>query len=830
MAKGKRPGSATAERSRHVPAVHSPEGRRTDLLVTLILFLIPFLFYWRYLTGSTMLAGTDWLGAGSCAMREFMSQYIRSHGIIAFWIPGILCGQPTGAGFFADLFYPTMFARLVLPVHVVWAWTFVLHLFLAGLGTFLFLKELKVSVLPAALGGVAYMLAGSLISLTFAGHDGRLIGTALMPLVLFCLHRGMLRRRLVWFLLAGSVMALQLLSGHIQKVYYTGLIAVAYFLFLLISALRTERSAGLAVRLCSYFVVGLGLAVTLSAVQYLPIYGNMPFAARGADRGYEYAASWSMPVVETFDLLTPKFSGGLESYWGKNVFKLHTEYLGILPLLFAFVAVFRRWKDRSVRFFTFSFAGALLMAWGGNTPFYHIPYYVFPGISKFRGPAMIFFVAAFSIVVLAGIGIDYLLRELKPDEARKATRTLFLAGGTPLALLVLFAALRDPMLGLLKSGTLPEPQKIQALVANYPNLLNGVLFAAVVAAVGTLLAWLLLARRIKLVAFTALTAAVMVLDIGLSLNLWNESRGYIRGVPPPQQYFAPDEAAAFLKADTSLFRVLPLNYERSDEGVLLYNGIQSAGGQLPNPLQSYQDLIGAGQSVMFAAGNLMNPACMNVANVKYVISYALPDDVSRYSDRDQQAIAQLRAYFAQPQFEPSFRGQKYAVYRNRDCLPRAFVVPEYEILKTKDEVLSRVMQPGFDPSATALLYASPGFSPGPDSFSGAAEILKYDCNSVAVKTRTSTPALLVLSENWQPDWHATLDGKPVSVLKAFHTFRAVPVPAGEHEVVFRYSSPYYRVGAMLTLGSLAFLVAMLGVTVAQDRRRRPRPARSPKDE
>ena len=40
------------------------------------------------------------------------------------------------AGFFADMFYPTLLLRLFLPVHVVWTWTFVLHHFLAGLGRF----------------------------------------------------------------------------------------------------------------------------------------------------------------------------------------------------------------------------------------------------------------------------------------------------------------------------------------------------------------------------------------------------------------------------------------------------------------------------------------------------------------------------------------------------------------------------------------------------------------------------------------------------------------------------------------------------------------------
>ena len=104
----------------------------------LVLFLLPFVFYWKYLFGSPMLYGTDWLGAGSLVMRDFMAKFVRSHGTIAYWMPAMLCGQPTGAAFFADMFYPTSLFRLFIPVQVVWTWTFALHIFLAGLGTYLF--------------------------------------------------------------------------------------------------------------------------------------------------------------------------------------------------------------------------------------------------------------------------------------------------------------------------------------------------------------------------------------------------------------------------------------------------------------------------------------------------------------------------------------------------------------------------------------------------------------------------------------------------------------------------------------------------------------------
>ncbi|MEO0081542.1 MAG: YfhO family protein [candidate division WOR-3 bacterium] len=781
--------------------------------VIVVLFVLPFVFYYKHAFSDHMLFGTDWLGAGSFHWRNFMAQYIRTHGNIALWWPAILSGQPTVAGFFADLFYPTTIFRLFLPVHVVWTWTFILHIFIAGLGTYLFLKELKLGVIPSALAGVAYMFSGSLMTLAFAGHDGRLIGSALMPLALFFLQRGIDRRRLLQFLLCGLVVALQLFSGHLQKVYYTGLILLAYFLFQWIRSIRHERSTGVALRLALYFGIGMGFGLALAAIQYLPVFGNLPFAARGHERGYEYATSWSMPIIETLDLLTPRFSGGLEHYWGANPFKLHSEYLGILPLLFAVIAVFRCWKNRVVKFFTFSFAFSLLMAWGGGTPFYYVPYYLLPGISKVRGPAMIFFLAGFSVCALAAIGVHHLLQTIR-TEKQKFPRSLMVGAAVPIILLLVFAVAREPVTALLR----PAPQKLAAFEANYSAVVTGFLLASVIASIGILLCWLLLRRRVRPELFAILSAAVMTFDISVALNLWDGSKGYIRSAPPPTKYYAADSVVAFLSSDTSRFRVLPMHYERSEDGILAYHGIQSVAGQLPNPLQTYQDFIGAGSSVMFQTGNLVYHNFTDLLNVKYIISYTLPEDASRYDPGARRTIEQLRAYFSDPRFEPVFVTGRYTVYRNKNVLPRTFIAPGYEVMPDKDAVFARLMQDGFDPSRTCLLYDTPGFLASTDTFAmGMADIIEYDANAIAVRAVTAVPGLLVLSENFHPDWKAYLDGRRVPVLRAYHTLRAVALPPGEHEVIFKIESRDYRYGSLISLAALAFFVGAVVVTVATRR-------------
>ncbi|MBN2537104.1 hypothetical protein JXB37_02370, partial [candidate division WOR-3 bacterium] len=87
------------------PDAISQRGQHRLALV--VIFILPLVFYVKYLFGSQMLFGTDWLGAGGYQLRQFMAEYIRANGNVALWLPAILSGQPTVAAFFGDLFYPT---------------------------------------------------------------------------------------------------------------------------------------------------------------------------------------------------------------------------------------------------------------------------------------------------------------------------------------------------------------------------------------------------------------------------------------------------------------------------------------------------------------------------------------------------------------------------------------------------------------------------------------------------------------------------------------------------------------------------------------------------
>ena len=68
--------------------------------------------------------------------------------------------------------------------------------------------------------------------------------------------------------------------------------------------------------------------------------------------------------------------------------------------------------------------------------------------------------------------------------------------------------------------------------------------------------------------------------------------------------------------------------------------------------------------------------------------------------------------------------------------------------------------------------------------------------------RSDSTVYLLVSENWYPDWHAEVDGKPVQTLRGDYTLLSVALPPGAHEVRFTFSSRDYVRGKLVTVCSL----------------------------
>src|SRR6187402_379129 len=90
-----------------------------------------------------------------------------------------------------------------------------------------------------------------------------------------------------------------------------------------------------------------------------------------------------------------------------------------------------------------------------------------------------------------------------------------------------------------------------------------------------------------------------------------------------------------------------------------------------------------------------------------------------------------------------------------------------------------------------------------------------------VRLGTGAPAAgyVLVSENWDAEWRATVDGRDARVLRGDGTLITVPVPAGARDIALRYEGRAYARGRLVTVASLIIIAFGLAGPSAWRRRR-----------
>src|SRR6266478_2995321 len=96
--------------------------------------------------------------------------------------------------------------------------------------------------------------------------------------------------------------------------------------------------------------------------------------------------------------------------------------------------------------------------------------------------------------------------------------------------------------------------------------------------------------------------------------------------------------------------------------------------------------------------------------------------------------------------------------------------------------------PGFNARKTAVLAETPEGLPEPlrPGITENAEVQIYEPNRLTLRVRSSSQALLLLSETYSPGWRARVNGTETPIHKADVTIRAILVPAGDSQVSLTY--------------------------------------------
>jgi hypothetical protein len=418
-------------------------------------------------------------------------------------------------------------------------------------------------------------------------------------------------------------------------------------------------------------------------------------------------------------------------------------------------------------------------------------------VKKTRAPGMAFFVVAMVLAMFAGFGASRLER----GEGLKHARAWLIAAGV-VALMAIggaFGAMAE---------SLAHDQRADAAAALGGELrIAGLIGAIALGALGLLV---VLRQRGK-----APAAALMVgLPLIVAGDLWRDGRHFWTFQPPAEQgLYREDPLVQRVRRDTLPFRVLDLTGFMRPPGAYPINVLQ--GHDIPQVLgyfgfehRYYDDLLG-GQNEW---RNLLSSARLwSLLSVRYVIT-ADTTNLPGY----RLIMGPVVTAADQPAF--LYEAEVHPPYAR--VVPAAMKVDDAQIPPT----LSDPRLPGFDrvvflPANAPITVPQMAKLPEPSPSRAAVTAWRPGSMTIDLDPAPLAASYLLVSENWYLDWHARVDGKRAEILRGNNTFITVPVSAGARRVELQFRSATYTRGKVISVSSLALIVASFVVPFARRRRK-----------
>jgi len=804
-AKASAPVESSASAEATVPAASLRAPAHANLWAALTYAVLTMSVGYPALAGKFLVGPNSDQYVAGYAFREFAASTLKSTGHFPLWDPYLFGGLPFVAAMHGDIFYPTFLLRMIMPTDVAMTWGFIIHVWLAGFFTYLFLRASRFGFFGALFGGVAYMMGGQVASLVSPGHDGKLFVSALFPLVLFllvrCIRDG---KRWSWGLLA-LVIGLAVLSPHPQLLQYLLLASAAYGMFLLVSGQRrgeiTSRDAFIKLGL-ALGAVTIGLVI--GAIQFLPVSEYVPWSPRaGGLADYTRATSYALLPSELFNSYLPQFTGILDNYWGETGIHYHSDYIGVVVLIVtgcAFASLRSNMRRSELWFWTGNLVIATLWALGGHTPFYRIPYALIPGTKFFRAPNSVFFVGSMAIAFLTAVGLE---RVLDKQIGKKYLYGWLIFGAL---IAVLGAAGGLTSIALSIAGT----ERTDNVVANSLDVMTGSWrsFTFVILTV----ALILTAQRQKRLSPNIVGWAITLL---CAIDLWTILRLYWIFSAPAAKLYASDPTIEYMKHESQPARVIgiQLGYPVRDPNLngdgLMVHRIRNVLGYHGNELGRFDQLLHKDQGF----SQLGNPNAWHLLNARFLL-VDVPD-VSRLVPEAKKVAGPVKDVV----------GVDVNLYRLPGDNPYAWVVPV--ILKAPDSaVLGTVLDPRFDVRSAGLfdsaaaVTAAANVTTAPAPLSIHASVSHYEAGRASIQLDAPAPAgsALIVSENYFPGWNATVDGKSAMTARVDYTLIGIPLAQGARKIELSFVDHAYEKGKIITIFALTLALLMIGAGVYLERR------------
>ncbi|PKQ28951.1 MAG: hypothetical protein CVT63_00085 [Candidatus Anoxymicrobium japonicum] len=766
---------------------------------------------WLVLLGLLALATLAWsrvlfmrqwsFGIETDFIRQFYPARVYATGSLAsgvfpLWNPHVLSGHPFFASYQTAMLYPLNLlmvgsyaaAGATFPLKALCVFV-VFHFFLAGAFTYILSRDLVLGRAGSTVAAVTFMFSGYLAA--HAGHINQVSAAAWMPLIFFLFNRALERRRFSWAVGAGVALAAAILAGHVQPVFYLCALLAGLTLFRAWQHYRCEtEGTGIAFGIASLAItvaVGAGLA----AAQLFPMYELIGLSTRSR-MPFDIARTSSLPRWQTLNLVFPKFFGANVANYTGGWFIWETYgYCGIVGGALGIVALLRR-QRAFVLFLMAALVGSLILALGPAGYIYTLLFKAGFFVNRFRNPARILVVFAFTSALLAGLGADHIVRTFAEEGRARYAAATRLVGFLAALLLILTGALSVFL--LLRGG-----KPVQ----------NGIAFKSMIMPVALLLLFLgllTLARRVKL---NARTLAIGILLL-VAVDLIAQNVPWVMVKVKPGDFYGDAAASRYVASQHGAFRVetdAHTMYKSLDNGPLY--GLDKATGDDSLVLADYNNYreiilpqVSPGVQIGLFYDGALNSPMLDPLNDAYFLT--------------RQPINPV--LLRQGKLKLDRRMGGVYVYRNTTILPRAWMSDARAYSDNQRIYDELVRTRGKDIRSTALVVmpdvaASRGQGAPVPAVKRPVVLRERSAHRLLLECDPISRGLLVLSEMYYPGWQAYIDGRKAETFKTDLMLRGVMLPGGQKEVEFRFEPRSLRMGIAVSLTFAALLLLYFGILV-----------------
>ena len=730
------------------------------------------------------------------------------------WNPYSFTGTPLLANYQSAALYPFNFL-LLLPKYFGWGLFIFLQTLFAALGMYLLLSLWLPFKLARLTGSLIFALGG--LMTTWVEFGTAVWGIAYLPISLFLIERYADTRKARYPFLLALILTLTILSGNPQVTVYS---------FAIVSFFTIIRlwNGGILKSLINIFPILLAVAssVALSAPQLLPSLELVQKSIRTTENFTGQSNFGLLPIKDLLKFFVADFFGNpvTRNYWGFLNYFETSGFVGSLTLpIIIFSAIFLR-KTRIIYFFFILLIISIVLCFD-NPLSYFIYSFKIPFLTQSYA-SRILFVTTFAISVLSAFALNQI--KLRPDKQDNFLRCVIWSWAIFVGILIGSIITHQIVQNIIKSVSSKTHLKFYldfylkdqdyALSNFITSMRNSFLPILLISG---FLVFFIVIRNLpsKIIQKHRTTLICFGLFILITFDL---GRYFLKFNPfiSEEFIFPQTPALEFLQKQPGYFRVGREHAEVLPPNTWAAYKLQSIEGYDVLHFQEFSkylnhingsDLLSSGTS---RYGELTNysSSYIDAANVKYFIGIGrdrtghIPGDFVNYK-------------FNEAGYKQVFKDGSAIIFENPNALPRAYFAASF-FVASQSQIENTINKDAtFDPRTKIAISSDLNIKTVTGT--GSAEITSYTPNQVKIKTETSQDEILVLADQFDEGWKATIDGKKVRLVPANLIFRAVKIPAGKHEVIFNYYPTSFDLG--LKVLSISILLIILGSLIAIKTRR-----------